>query len=83
MDPCTVLYGFTPGNADNALVNHVLLIYKQVLFYNREKGNETNLMSFFLTKLKNTRNIELIIAKKRNKLYTHYKKWRPISDGLL
>ena len=71
-----VLFGITPWNKNNALANHFLLVYKQILFYHREKGSNYSLLPHFINKLNTVVHLERIIAKSKNKLTTHDKKWK-------
>ena len=71
-----VLFGITPWNKNNALANHFLLVYKQILFYHKEKGSNYSLLPHFINKLNTVVHLERIIAKSKNKLTTHDKKWK-------
>ena len=53
LNPVTILYGITTWKSENDLVNHIILIYKQILFYHRDRtrNNSNNLMPYFINKL--------------------------------
>ena len=54
LNPVNILYGLTPWKSENDLVNHIILIYKQILFYHRDqtRNNSNNLMPYFIKKKK-------------------------------
>ena len=79
LDKLTILYGIIPWSFENALLNHFILIYKQTLFYNRDSSN-ANLMAEFTRRIKNIYHLEDIIAKRKNKLPTHNKKWNQYAE---
>ena len=79
LDKLTILYGIIPWSFENALLNHFILIYKQTLFYNRGSSN-ANLMAEFTRQIKNKDHLEDIIAKRKNKLPTHNKKWNQYAE---
>ena len=70
----TVLVGITPWSIDNALLNHILLLYKETIFNNQESRKNSNLMSKFIRMVDNVFKLESVIAK--NKSNTHEQKWK-------
>ena len=71
-----VIFGlFRPEN-NSILVNYIILEIKYFIY--RSKLNKTSLSTpILLTKCKKTYQIERFIARKKNKLYLHNKKWEP------
>ena len=65
--PCILLYGVVPWNKDNALVNHIILIYKQILYFKRDR-KIVNFMPLFVNKFNESYPIEEYIAHSKNKL---------------
>ena len=63
-----------PDCEDELFVNHVLLIAKQYLYSCRCK-NTYPLINVFTARLKKIQNLELVIAKSKNKLSEHTAKW--------
>ena len=70
----TTLFGITSWSIDNALLNHILLLYKETIFNNRESGKYSNLMSKFIRMIDNVFKLESVITK--NKPNTHEQKWK-------
>ena len=62
------------NNREIMLVNHVLLIANQYLYSCRCK-NTYPLINVFIARLKKIQNLELVIAKSKNKLSDHTAKW--------
>ena len=69
----TVMLGM-PDGEDELFFNHVLLIAKQYLYSCRCK-NTYPLINVFTARLKKIQNLELVIAKSKNKLSDHTAKW--------
>ena len=63
-----------PDCEDELFVNHVLLNTKQYLYSCRCK-NTYPLINVFTARLKKIQNLELVIAKSKNKLSDHTAKW--------
>ena len=65
LNPVNILYGLTPWKSENDLVNHIILICKQILFYHRDqtRNNSNNLMPYFINKLNQSFQMEQLIAK--------------------
>ena len=51
LNTCNVLFGITSWNKNNSLANHFLIVYKQILFYHREKGRYYNSLPHFINRL--------------------------------
>ena len=51
--------------SENDLVNRIILIYKQILFYHRDRtrNNSNNLMPYFINKLNQSFQMEQLTAK--------------------
>ena len=60
---------------DNALVNHIILIYKQILYFKRDMKID-NFMPLFVNKFNESYQIEEYIAHSKNKLLIHNSKWK-------
>ena len=71
--PCILLYGVVTWTKDNALVNHIILIYKQILYYKRDM-KIVNFMPPFVNKFNQSYQIEEFIAQSKNKLLIHNSK---------
>lgn len=69
----TVMLGM-PDCKDELFVNHVPLIAKQYL-YSCRCNNTYPLINVFTARLKKIQNLELVIAKSKNKLFDHTAKW--------
>ena len=74
-----IVFGFldtdTPtGDSDYMLLNYIILESKYLIY--RTKLNKTSLsLKLLLEKIKNTFQIERILARKNNKLLIHDSKW--------
>ena len=74
MNATDVLYGVSPDNIENALINTLLLIYKQIVYQCRD--NKTNMtLTFYKLKVKQLEAIEHEINNDKNKKVKHKKKW--------
>ena len=69
----TFVYSYIEESVYWYLISHLISLYKQYLFNNRNQGS-LNLKAFQLF-VNNIQNIEFRIAKKNNKLSVHYAKW--------
>ncbi len=67
-----ILYGVV--NTDDALINHMILIFKQCIFRCCGLEQEPSL-TMFKKILHDTYDVELNIARRRDKLTYHFKKW--------
>ena len=74
MNAIDVLYGVSPDNIENVLINTLLLIYKQIVYQCRD--NKTNMtLTFYKLKVKQLEAIEHQINNDKNKKVKHKKKW--------
>ena len=71
-----IMYGVPPDNIQNILINHILLLYKMILFSSRENSRPS--LSMFIVKIKEIETIERNIARNKNKLDFHFTKWAKI-----
>ena len=69
-----ILYGIIPWSRANWLQNHIILLYKQFLFQNRDRPNNLALCKF-QAELNQIEVIEYRIASKRDRMFTHLQKW--------
>lgn len=77
-----VIYGIHPCKKTNWLENHLLLLFKQIVYNGRNNPNILTL-SYFKQKVSEIQKIEYKIAQKRNKLPVHLTKWdRFLSDDV-
>ena len=76
MNVPVVLYGITPCSKSNALLNHFLLIYKQILYIHRDRKSTYDLLPYFIRKVNEIITVERKIANNRNKLSAHKRKWQ-------
>ena len=60
----------------NALINHIILIYKQILFNHRNTKTNHKLLAHFVKRLNDVRILEYNIARTKNKSTLHNMKWR-------
>ena len=67
MNVNTILYGISPCSMQNALINHIILIYKQILFNNRNTKTNNKLLAHFVKRLNDVRILECNIARTKNK----------------
>ena len=72
-----IIFGLTQKNLNWALLNHIIIIGKQVIHSNRLKNFLPALPQVFL-KIKYVESIERFIALKNNKLKIQDEKWKPI-----
>ena len=76
-----IIFGLVQKNLNWTLLNHIIIIGKQVIYANRLK----NILPFLpqaITKIKYIESIERSIALKNNKLKSHDEKWKPIINFL-
>ena len=71
-----ILYGISPCSMQNALINHIILIYKQILFNHRNTKTNHKLLAHFVKRLNDVRILECNIARTKNKSTLHNMKWR-------
>ena len=75
MNVNTILYGISPCSMQNALINHIL-IYKQIIYNNRNTKTNTKLLAHFVKNLNDVRILECNIARTKSKTTLHNMKWR-------
>ena len=62
---------------DFLLINHVILSVKYYIYVRKCLGSSPSLRGF-IARIRRVYNIELHIAKERDKLATHFKKWEKL-----
>jgi len=73
--------GFFEETEDFFLINHVLLLGKYYIYVRKCHGSLPSLRGF-ITRIRSVYNIELHIARERDKLATHFKKWEKLVAAL-
>ena len=71
MNVNTILYGISPCSMQNALINHIL-----ILFNNRNTKTNNKLLAHFVKNLNDVRILECNIARTKSKTTLHNMKWR-------
>ena len=66
LDEITILFGIPDNNPDNYLLNHIIIMGKQTIYLCRYKNIKPSL-SLLKAKTKETKKLELIIAKRMKK----------------
>ena len=74
-----ILYGLTPFNRNNALQNHILLLFKQFVYMCRDETKMLSLHKFKIY-IDQIQKIEYKIAKKNNKIICHLNKWQNLKQ---
>ena len=69
--------GFVEESEDFLLINHVMLLGKYYIYVRKCLGGLPSLRGF-IARLRRVYNIELHIARERNKLAIHFKKWEKL-----
>ena len=72
-----LLLGFFEETEDFFIFNHVLLLGKYYIYVRKCLGSLHSLRGF-ITKIRSVYNIELHIARERDKLAIHLKKWEKL-----
>ena len=72
-----IFFGLAQKNLNWVLLNHIIIIGKQVIYSNRLK-NFLPVLPQVLLKIKYVESIKRFIALKNNKLKIHDEKWKPI-----
>ena len=67
---------------DFILINHILLIGKYYI-YSRRCLNSVPTLRGFIAKTRRVYNIELLIAREKNKLLAHFQKWEKLINVLI
>ena len=73
----TVFLGYLNEETNNNLINHIILLYKYFLYSRHDNLGGTNFKAFKAF-IRNINKTEKLIAKKNNKLLTHFRKWDPL-----
>ena len=81
LNDCDIIFGLAQKNLNWTLLNHIIIIGKQVIYSNR-LTNSLPLLPQVITKIKYIESIERFIALKNNKLETHDEKSKPIINFL-
>jgi hypothetical protein len=76
-----ILLGDLSGSENCLIVNHALLLYKQIVYNSRDDTHNLSLAKY-INILTNTEKTERQIAKNRGKLALHLKKWGKILGAL-
>ena len=74
MNYLNIIIGVLPCTGINMLINHIIMLFKHILFYNRDKSF-TPTLSMFQIQLNQIERIEYKIAVKNGKTYNHLCKW--------
>lgn len=65
---------------DDQLTNFILLIYKFILYKNRNSSNTKLTLSIFKNTLKQYKRIEYKVALNKQKIESHNKKWEKLAN---
>ena len=76
-----VLYNFLNTESFSYLHCHLILIYKMLLYNSRSDPTSLN-MHTFVNRVKITERTEYRIAKKKDKIMQHLRKWAPYTEGV-
>ena len=76
-----LIFGKFDTQDDSTLINHILLLGKYYI-YSRKCQNAKPSLKGFIAKTKRVYSIELHIARKRDKLTYHLKKWKKLISVL-
>ena len=71
-----IIFGLTQKMPHSLLLNLIIIAGKQIIYQNRLK-NSLPLLSHLKARLKYIESIERAIAKKKNRLEIHERKWKP------
>jgi len=80
-DQVNIIFGLFDVESHFMLLNHVVLIAKQTIFFCRRKSIAPSLI-IFLAHLKKIFKIEEYLAKEKNKLNLHLEKWEKLLETL-
>jgi len=75
-----IIFGVTQKRSHWLLLNHIIIIEKQIIYRNRLKNSSPSL-SHVIVKLNYIESIERSIAIKNNRLKTHNGKWKPFINA--
>ena len=81
LDTETVLNGYTSESDCNLIINHILLIYKWVVYVCRDKQEQPNL-EYFKSQLGEIEQTENRIARSKGTYSLHLKKWQNLADAI-
>ena len=81
LSPTHILYGLLPVTLENKLENHMIILYKLIIFTCRTKSSVPRLPMFQI-KLKEVMTIEHKIAIKNGKILHHLQKWKTMNEIL-
>ena len=70
-----IMEGYTYESPHWILLNHILIIGKQIIYSSRLSKSKP-LLSQFIVQLKHIERIEHYIAKRRDRISFHEKKWK-------
>ena len=76
------MLGYTNDSPHWTLLNHILIIAKQVIYSSQLKKSKP-LLSQFIIKLKHIERIEYYIAKRRDRITFHEDKWKVIRLNII
>ena len=76
-----IMLGYTNESPHWILLNHILIIGKQIIYSSRLSKSKP-LLSQFIVKLKHIERIEYYIAKRRDRISFHEKKWIIIKKNI-
>ena len=77
-DQVNIMFGLFDAKSHFMLLNHIVLIAKQTIFFCRQKSIAPSLI-IFLAHLKKIFKIEEYLVKEKNKLNLHLEKWEKLS----
>ena len=80
LSPTHILYGLLP-TMENKLENHMIILYKLIIFTCRTKSSVPR-MPIFQIKLKEIMTMEPRIAIKNGKILNHLQKWKTMNEIL-
>ena len=80
-DQVNIMFGLFDAKSHFMLLNHIVLIAKQTIFFCRWKSIAPSLI-IFLAHLKKIFKIEEYLAKEKNKLNLHLEKWEKLLETL-
>ena len=82
MDESDLIFGKFNIVNDFILINHILLLGKYYI-YSRRCLNSVPTLRGFIARTRCVYNIELHIAREKNKLLAHFKKWEKLINAII
>ena len=76
------MFGYIKERPHRTLLNHIIIIAKQVIYYNRRRKTKP-LLCHLITKLKFIEHVEYFIAKRKSRLVFHQRKWQILKEALV